>query len=225
MTVLTAQSPVGESRFQAYDLVRWLVGVVLLTAAAMKDYQLATGPVAETSLLTSRWFMITAVEFEWALGLCLVGGLWKRQTWWAAVVSFTIFACITAYKVWQGEASCGCFGKVEIDPRYTLGLDLVLLAALVTWRPRSNVPPIAWQRDGKTGQVQLNETIGPVPFSCPFSCPRISTKNRSDASRSLTGNMVAEPVTFIKRPPGAHRKRGHSHQGQRLKSPGCRNRG
>lgn len=133
-------------RIEGYDIVRVLVGAVLLTAAAMKGYELATGPVAGKGFLTSRWFLIVAVEFELALGLCLVGGVWKRQAWWVAVLSFAGFACIAAYKAWQGEASCGCFGRAEIDPRYTLILDVTLLAALIAWRPRIEGPPMTRRR-------------------------------------------------------------------------------
>jgi len=61
-------------RLAGYDVVRIVVGFVLLTAAALKGYQLAAGPVAETGLLTSRWFLIGVVEFELFFGLWLLAG-------------------------------------------------------------------------------------------------------------------------------------------------------
>ena len=48
----------------SWDLVRALLGLVLLVAAALKCYQLATGPLAESSVLTSRWFLLAIVELE-----------------------------------------------------------------------------------------------------------------------------------------------------------------
>lgn len=141
MTILAAPLERSTSRFHAYDIMRWLVGVVLLTAAGMKGYELVTGPVAENGLPTLRWFLIVAVEVELALGLCLMGGVWKRQTWEAAVVSFAAFACITVYQAWQGGVSCGCFSRAEVDPRYTLVLDLALLASVMAGRPRLETSP------------------------------------------------------------------------------------
>ena len=55
---------------QGHNMVRLLVGLALLVAAAMKSYALATGPVAVTGLLTSRWALIAAVDFELAPVLC-----------------------------------------------------------------------------------------------------------------------------------------------------------
>ena len=122
-------SPIGA-------VVRTAIGALLLFAAGIKGYELATGPVAEKGLLTSRWFRITVVEVELALATCLVGGLWKRLTWWTALLCFMGFSCVTAYKAWQGEASCGCLGRAEIDPRYTLVLDCFVVLALLLWPVR-----------------------------------------------------------------------------------------
>ena len=36
----------NQRRVRAYDVVRWTLGLILLTAAALKAHQLATEPVA-----------------------------------------------------------------------------------------------------------------------------------------------------------------------------------
>jgi hypothetical protein len=113
------------------------LGLLLLTAAILKGYELATGPVAEKDLLTSRWFLILAVEFELVLGLSLISGLWKRTTWWVALACFVGFACISSYKVLLGEANCGCFGRILIDPRLALAIDLFAIAGLVCCAPKA----------------------------------------------------------------------------------------
>ena len=41
----------SRSRFESYDIVRSLVGATLLIAAAMKCYELVTGPVAEKEFI------------------------------------------------------------------------------------------------------------------------------------------------------------------------------
>ena len=129
------------NRLAAYDVVRIVLGLVLLTAAASKGHQLATEPVAATSLFTSRWFLIGVVEFELFFGLWLLAGLYPRSTWVTALLCFGGFACVSLYKALSGEASCGCFGKVSVNPWYTLMLDTAAVAALLCWRPNGKT----WQ--------------------------------------------------------------------------------
>jgi hypothetical protein len=75
-----------------YDAIRIVLGYVLLTAAALKGYQLATEPAVNRNLFTSRWFLILVVEFEIAFALVFLSGLHKRLTWWlAAVGCFGLF--------------------------------------------------------------------------------------------------------------------------------------
>ena len=118
-----------------YTVVRWLVGGLLLFAAAMKGYELATAPVAGTSLLTTRWFLVIGVEFELALGLFLIAGLLPKIAWWVSLLCFTGFAALTAYKAWMDDSDCGCFGRAHVDPRVTLAIDLVTLVGLLAFRP------------------------------------------------------------------------------------------
>lgn len=122
--------PGGES-----VLVRILVGGVLLLAASFKAYQLATEPTPETGLMTSRWFLTAVVEFELLLGLCLIFGVFARAVWTAAIACFTLFTCVTLYKALSGEASCGCFGAVQINPWFTLALDVGIVVALLRYAP------------------------------------------------------------------------------------------
>ena len=123
------------SGIAGYDVVRALLGLVLLIAAALKGYQLATEPVANNGILTSRWFLIAQVEFELMFGLLLLSGLYKRLMWMVALVCFVGFSLVTLYKGLAGAASCGCFGQVEINPWYTLIFDLAAVTALLIFRP------------------------------------------------------------------------------------------
>ena len=131
-------SPSGKQLSQAnskYAFVRVLLGAILLTAAVLKTIQLSTEPTPELGLTTSRWFLILVVEFEILLGLCLIRGVAKPQVWLVTLACFSVFACATFYKALSGEASCGCFGSVEVNPWYTLVLDVSAVVALVRWRP------------------------------------------------------------------------------------------
>ncbi|MFV1965060.1 MAG: MauE/DoxX family redox-associated membrane protein [Pirellulaceae bacterium] len=111
-------------RVEGATLLRALLGVVLLIAAALKAWQLSTEPVAEDGLLTSRGFLIALVEFELLFGLCLLFGLVPRVTWPIAMLCFVGFSCVALYKALSGAASCGCFGKVEVNPWYTFAFDV-----------------------------------------------------------------------------------------------------
>lgn len=94
--------------------------MLLLTAAVMKGWQLLTEPVANTDIWTNRYFLIATVEFEIALGLWLLSGIFKKLAWLATLACFTVFSVITLYKGVSGAASCGCFGSVQINPWITL---------------------------------------------------------------------------------------------------------
>ena len=107
----------------------------MLLAAALKTHQLGTEPVAEVSLLTSRWFLILIVECEFALSLWLLSALHPQWSWRVTLTAFTAFGGVTFAKGLSGEASCGCFGRVEINPWYTLVFDLAAVVALCAFPP------------------------------------------------------------------------------------------
>lgn len=125
----------------SFDVLRRVLGAVLLSAAILKGWQLATEPTAAKGLLASRWFLIVGVEVEWLLGLWLVSGLYKRLAWLAALSCFTLFCGITLYKAVSGESSCGCFGRIAVSPWYTLVFDAVSVMALLGCR----APLIEWR--------------------------------------------------------------------------------
>lgn len=62
-----------------YDVVRMLLGLLLVTAAALNAHQLASEPAVGTGLLDSRWFLIGVVEFELLFAVWLCGGLAPRS--------------------------------------------------------------------------------------------------------------------------------------------------
>lgn len=112
-----------------------VLGAVLLTAAALKTHQLATIPTAESVLFTSRWFLVSFVEFELALGLWLLVGAYLPQARLAALAAFASFAVVSLYQALAGRVSCCCFGRIPFGPRYTLVFDLIAIAALWRWHP------------------------------------------------------------------------------------------
>jgi hypothetical protein len=137
-------SPAGgipdRRKITSYDIVRVMISAILLTAAALKAYQLATEPVPNRDILSYRWSLMIEVEFELFFGLWLLSGLYRRLAWGLGVVCFAVFSAITLYKGIIGETTCGCFGKIHVNPWYTLMLDLTLLGSLIMFHPRLGRP-------------------------------------------------------------------------------------
>jgi hypothetical protein len=129
-----------------YAVLRVVLALILLAAAALKARQLATEPIFGSGLLESRWFLIAAVEFELLFALWLLSTLLPSPsgrgaggegilTWLLSVALFSIFACVSLYKALSGYASCGCFGNLQVNPWHTAMFDMVVLCALVYFRP------------------------------------------------------------------------------------------
>src|SRR5947209_5245125 len=89
--------PPRSSLFQFFrhQIVPITVGFVLLVAALAKGHELATAPVADKDIWTSRWFLIGVVELELFLGLWLVSGLYARAARYVALTCFTAFLVVS----------------------------------------------------------------------------------------------------------------------------------
>jgi hypothetical protein len=123
--------------FSGANFVLRSLGLVLLIAAALKGYELAIKPTADTSLLRYRWLAAALVEFELFLGLWLLSGVYQGHARVVALVAFAVFLCANLYQALSGEESCGCFGAVRISPWLTLIFDFLACAALWAFRPLS----------------------------------------------------------------------------------------
>ncbi len=120
----------------ARDIVLKLLGMLLLTAAVLKNWQFLTEPMANNDIWTNRAFLILTVEFEIALGIWLLSGLFKKAAWLATLCCFSLFSFITLYKGLSGAESCGCFGSVHLNPYITLfAVDIPAVILLAVFRP------------------------------------------------------------------------------------------
>ena len=127
-------SALSPGTFPLFDIVRLVISMLLLTAAALKGHELATEPVVGRSVFSSRWFLIALVELELVFGLWLLVGKWPRETRWCAIGLFGLFAVFSLFKIAAGAESCGCFGKVSVNPWFTFLLDLGIIVALLKSR-------------------------------------------------------------------------------------------
>ncbi|GHT39060.1 hypothetical protein FACS189427_13290 [Planctomycetales bacterium] len=119
--------------------MRLVVALILLVAAGLKAYQLATVPSLGEGLFHARWFNIFVVEFELFFGVWLLFGMLPKLTWLATTMLFSIFALVSLYKAISGEISCGCFGNVEVNPWITAGVDLAVIGCLLVFCPRKRL--------------------------------------------------------------------------------------
>ena len=118
----------------SWTVVRVVLGLVLLTASALKGYDLATSPTSNASILETRWFLIFLVECEFLLALWLIAGAQARWAWRLAVACFSCLAAASLYFWVTGHTSCNCLGNVETHPGYTLFFDIAAVIALVESR-------------------------------------------------------------------------------------------
>ncbi len=120
---------------KVFPLVRVICGIVLLAAAALKAQGLALNPFSEDSFLASPRLQIATIEVEILLGLWLLSGLGQRAARLAALGFFAILATVSVYMVLEGQASCGCFGRIQVSPWLSFLVDIGLIAALARGSP------------------------------------------------------------------------------------------
>jgi hypothetical protein len=93
-------------------VVRCALGLLLLTAAALKAHGLAVDPVARMGLFSLAEIQFAIIVFEVFLGIWLLSGKRPIGSWFAAVATFVLFAAISFYQGWIGQSSCGCTGRL-----------------------------------------------------------------------------------------------------------------
>ena len=145
--------------------------MLLLTAAALKGFQLATSPLAPDALLSRPWAAML-VEGELLLALWLLVGGHARLAWAVCVGLFASFAGYTLWRLVAGAGSCGCFGAVGVPPAAALSLDLLVLAALACCRPAESAPTALWRTALPVGLLVLVGT--PAAFAMTAYRPAVA---------------------------------------------------
>lgn len=192
------RSRLGSST--VYTVVRLALGLVLLLAAGLKAHQLSTGPVGETWLLDSRWFLISVVEFELLFGLWLLAGIHPRLTWKLAVATFAWFTAVSLYLALSGRESCGCMGGVTVNPWYMLAFDTAAVLALLCFRPApARLTDVARARSrvlAGAGVVAVWLTAG-IPLGLAMGSYTPGTLADSGHVLGQSGLVVLEPETWV----------------------------
>jgi hypothetical protein len=104
--------------------------LVLLAAAAVKAYELATEPVTAGGVLAVRPVLIAAVETEFLFGVWLVAALTLGVNRIVGMGYFLAMAGVSLSKGVSGEASCGCLGPLAVNPWYPFAFDILAVGML-----------------------------------------------------------------------------------------------
>jgi hypothetical protein len=183
-----SQLPVHRSQ-----LVRLGVGVLLLGAAALKFHQLMTTPDLGRHLILS----IGLIQAESFLGLWSLSGLWVQSVRRTSLFLFTIFSIVSAYKAITGTASCGCFGAVGVSPWLVLGLDIGVIALLVT------APPRAYADESGLSHRILIGAISTASFWFVMaSASTVAVVNFQISSWNSIGRVLGDGRTVVLDPAG-----------------------
>jgi hypothetical protein len=125
------------------------VGLVLLSAAAIKVFYPAE---VISRPFDSKWIAMVLAELELFLGLWLWIGLWAAASRLTMLALFSAFAVFNWTEAQAGAVSCACLGGIGLSPWMALGLDAVVVALLLCWRPLA-------ASIGTRGQVGLGTLI------------------------------------------------------------------
>lgn len=120
-------------------LVRWTLGILLLTAAVLKFSHGFSQELGEVhGSLCSHAVSIRLVPCsEILLGLWLISGIQTTLSFVAAAATFGCFAAFTLWEIWHGITDCGCFGRIALQPKVTYWIDIgALTACFMALRPR-----------------------------------------------------------------------------------------
>lgn len=128
----------GQWRSVAFPILRWALGLLLLTAAALKFQGSAPQALSQNTLLLSPRLQFTTVVTETLLGLWLLSGLYANWSRRAAIGFFGLLGAVSLSLGLQGQSSCNCFGRIHVNPWATFGLDVAVVLALAVCRPRRN---------------------------------------------------------------------------------------
>ena len=205
---VTEESPLMKRLFQ--EAVPVLIGLLLLAAAMLKADGVLLEEKLHDGLLGNRIFLIAVVAGEFAMAAWLLSGMaagWCRRV---TLALFALFALVALTKGLGGEASCGCFGQFEVNPWWTLMLDLGLFAAL--WFIHPTEENVAGGAASATapglGRMPRARLILAVAFCLLVAVPttgrmigsRTSALNAEGVIVGSGGLVILEPEKWIGRP-------------------------
>lgn len=173
--------------------VQFVLALVLLVAAGLKSYQLATEPSISPS---SRLLDAIVVQIEVTLGCWLLSG-WKRLlAWRIALVWFALLAIVSISRAILGSESCGCFGRIPVSPWLTSAFNIVAIAALVRWQPKgSSIEAVVASRPLYVRSL-LCLWIVALPFTLALATQPPNTLMLDGVVKSASKPIVLQPTEW-----------------------------
>lgn len=157
-------------------VVMTLAGLLLIAASVLKFHEMLTTCIPSWDTQAALWlqeaqkagetmpawkanllgfwesyeFLLIQLPLEFALGVWLVSGLFRKAAWIAGTLAYFGFVLVTLAKALLGFESCGCFGQVHVDPWITLwAVDVPFFLLLVIFRPKdAKLLPPPWPKVG-----------------------------------------------------------------------------
>ncbi|MGE4285008.1 MAG: MauE/DoxX family redox-associated membrane protein [Phycisphaerae bacterium] len=123
----------------ARRIAAYITAAVLLFSAAMKFQLLMTEPIMPVTILESRLATIAITVLITGLAVWLCCGMFRKIAWTLAIAAFGVFTADALYKAISGASSCGCFGKVAVNPWITVcAINLPILIMLIALWPKKD---------------------------------------------------------------------------------------
>ena len=187
-------------------MARFVAGAMLVVACAMKYYAGVVPPLPLDAGLAAP-AVAAVIGAEAFLGTWLLFGIRPRMAWYAATGCFAVFLALALRKVLSGSASCGCFGRVEVNPWFTVVLDGALLSALLAFRPARKQVVGAGRPAHGVALLALLGFAGLVAGSFAWAHQRAvavtaaAARVANDGALSVYGGVtVLEPAHWIGKP-------------------------
>lgn len=137
-----------ELRSRAFMVIRVILGILLLAAAALKIYGWSVSTVPQVGWFSTPSVQAVAIGWEVLLSLWLLSGVALVGSWVAAIVMFALLAGISGYLGWMGQATCDCFGAIQASPWLAFTVDFSALLMLLSVGP--SLPEKTREKSEKT---------------------------------------------------------------------------
>jgi WD40 repeat protein/thiol-disulfide isomerase/thioredoxin len=124
---------VGYVDVVAAALARFGCAAALIVAAALKMHLFITGSALGV-MYGSRWLQAGTIEYELLLGTWLLSGSYSARCRALSMFTFGGFGGYSLYLALSGALSCSCFGGLQVNPWWTVALDVILILSL--WRSK-----------------------------------------------------------------------------------------
>jgi hypothetical protein len=186
-----------------YSVIRFPIAFILFFSSVTKGLKVASEPSDQPEL----WAM-GIVLFELALALALTTGIFPKLVKYLTAAVFDVFFCVALVLAFQSAASCGCFGRLHVDPRITACMDFTV--GLVLLFSKTEVP-IFWDSRGKmmyfsTGVVLSFFSLIPMSLHPPVVRVEHATVAQSVDDQPQSFGIVPETLVLgYAEPKSVHR--------------------